>query len=208
MRLLASSLLLLLLVGPAAAQKIARKDSPDDVPALLQRADAAFADKRYAAALKLLQLASEIAVAELERAVLAAMPPPPAGFTLKRPQSRRAAVAAAGLVAAVNVPIEWGCFKKGTQASLSIAVHRGGSMTEIVRMGIAMADRDPAVDKVVYEGGVTASLRRQGGGRLELHMIVAGNVVIVTAREVEAEQLLAAVDQKFVDGLQQVLEVN
>ncbi|MCR9243657.1 MAG: hypothetical protein NXI31_01405 [bacterium] len=198
----------LVLVG-ASAQEILPKARPADAPALLREAEAAFRAERYARALAVLERAHALARRQLQRAVIGVMPDPPAEFVVARARSQRGAAATAGLVRRVRLPIQWRCHRPGTPSSVTIALHRAGTMVDVAKMQLGLVEQDPDLERVRYRGA-KAALRRCDGGRLELHVVLrSGHAVLVAdSRGLRVEELLALVDQALLDRLGPLLEAD
>ena len=211
MRTFVCCVLGLVLVG-ATAQEILPKARPADAPELLRAAGVAFRAERYARAMGVLERAHALARRQLQRAVIAAMPEPPAEFVVARATPQRGTAAAAGLVRRVRLPIQWRCHRPGTPSAVTIGLHRAGTMVDVVKMQLGLIEQDPDLERVRYRGA-DAALRRCDGGRLELHVVLGGRrsghaVLVADSRGLRVEELLALVDQALLDRLAPVLEAD
>ncbi|MEM7205476.1 MAG: hypothetical protein AAF628_34790 [Planctomycetota bacterium] len=195
----------LLLVPALAAQTIEKKAEDQSYGDVAAAADQAFKAKNYAGCIEHLRVAIKVAAKELRKAVLAAMPEAPEGMD-EVPQK---AAAVAGLMdgsALIGIPIEKQFRAKNGQRRLTVQVHVNSNMVKMLEMGLNMAAMDPKVDVVNYGPHRGMLKKNSGGKRLELQVILDGKHLLSgNATGFGVEELLAVVDQAFVDRLMALL---
>lgn len=199
--------LVVLLAVPAHAQKFQKKATAKDFGGTVKDANADFDAKKYAAAIRKLQKAIAIALEELRKQILAAMPTAPEGFK-RLPPARQAAVPAAMVLNATVVPVEQRYRALTGNGSLRVMVTADSAVAKLLGMGFAMAAHDPNSEIVEYEThkALFKTTKRGNDVKFDLQILAYGKHVIqVIANGISKEKFFETFNQAFVDKIAALL---
>jgi hypothetical protein len=194
--------LVALLAVPAHAQKFQKKPTAKDFGGTVKEATADFAAKKYAAAIRKLREAMAIALEELRKQIVAAMPEAPEGFK-KMPPSKQAAPAAL-VLNTTWLPVEQSYRAESGGGSIKVTVTADSAVAKLLGMGFAMAAHDPNTEIVEYEAhkALFKTAKRGSSTKFDLQILVYGKHVIqVVGHGITKENFFKTFSQAFVDKM-------
>lgn len=193
---------IVLFAVPAQAQKFQKKPTAKDFGGTVKEATADFTAKKYAAAIRKLREAMAIALEELRKQIVAAMPEAPEGFK-KMPATKQAAPAAL-VLNTTWLPVEQSYRAESGGGSIKVTVTADSAVAKLLGMGFAMAAHDPNSEIVEYEAhkALFKATKRGSSTKFDLQILVYGKHVIqVVAQGITKENFFKTFSQAFVDKM-------
>jgi hypothetical protein len=191
----------------AAPQKRTKPKGPEDVPALLEAAGEAWKGERFGECIQSLQSAMGLVSAKRAEALLAALPPAPAGWEVEPDSSddARTNPFAAAVASAVGNVVQRSYRQTSGEGHADVTLTADSPLVGMFQMWITNPALLDADSELIEYDAHKAVLRKQGDG-LDLQILIGGkHVCEVQAGGMSEEQLFKLFDQDVVNRLAAVL---